>query len=425
MKKLIVLLSVLALVGTSQAYAGRATSAAVLGFIGGFAVGKLTNKPAAPRTEVRYIRQPSQSPLEQAFRSQSRFIRRQIQARLQEHGYYRSYIDGIWGGGTSTALEQYALDSGKTHLLTTYGGSNELISTLLSPEESSQMVSLEEGESSAEAGADDSVDAGEANAANTASLDELKHQYTIADQQLALLKQMLRVEEKGDQQNSFTQSKVQAVKARIAAIDEFKQQVAAAAQASYKESLIPSSINMGMPGSKASRIVPKIPYVIPGTNEYGEMRVTPRVTDTGVLVYNLDFMDIGPGYEKVRDTISIQNDNRPELMFGIGKVYEWSYLAQQKGLHQRHQKSAVCFPKDMCEEKKVGNSSTEVVFLLDEDGSTAAKIQSNKGKFVSGYKIPLESALLLSSYMDYMQQEGEAEYGAGTMKNADLDKMFK
>ncbi|MEJ2528999.1 MAG: hypothetical protein P8Z39_02655 [Gammaproteobacteria bacterium] len=41
------------------------------------------------------------------------------------------------------------------------------------------------------------------------------------------------------------------------------------------------------------------------------------------------------------------------------------------------------------------------------------------------WKIPLESALLLSSYMDYMKQVGEAEYGAGTMKNADLDEMFK
>lgn len=428
MKKIIVLLSVLALVGAGQAYAGKATRAAVLGFIGGFAVGKLTNKPSPPRTEVRYIRQHSQSPLEQAFRSQSRFIRRQIQARLQEHGYYRSYIDGIWGGGTRSALEQYALDSGKTHLLTSYGGSNELISTILSPEESSQMVSLEVGESTADDTADvadDSVDSVDASAANAVSLAELKRQYAIADQQLSLLKAIQLVEEKEDQQNSFNQSKLQAVKARIDAIEGFKQQVASAAQTNYKESLIPSSLNMGMSAAKASHIVPKVPYFIPGTNEFGEMRVSPRVTDEGVLVYDLNFMDMDAAEEKVRDTISIQRENSPELMFGIGKVYEWSYLAQQKGLHQRHQKSAVCFPKAMCEEKRVGNTSTEVVFLLDEDGSTAAKIQSNKGKFVSGYKVPLESALLLSSYMDYMKQVGEAEYGAGTMKNGDLDEMFK
>ncbi|MEJ2528998.1 MAG: hypothetical protein P8Z39_02650 [Gammaproteobacteria bacterium] len=360
MKRLIVLLSVLALVFTSQAYAGKATRAAVLGFIGGFAVGKLTNKPSPPRTEVRYIRQRSQSPLEQAFRSQSRFIRRQIQARLQEHGYYRSYIDGIWGRGTRSALEQYALDSGKTHLLTTYGGSNELISTILSPEESSQMVSLEVGESAAGDTADVADESANSGAANAVSLAELKRQYGLADQQLSLLKAIQRVEEKEDQQNSFNQSKLQAVKARIDAIEGFKQQVASAAQTNYKESLMPSGLNMGMSAAKVSRIVPKVPYFIPGTNEFGEMRISPRVTDEGVMVYDLNFMDMDAADEKVRDTISIQRENRPELMFGIGKVYEWSHLAQQKGLHQRHQKSAVCFPKDMCKEKKVGNSSTEV-----------------------------------------------------------------
>ncbi len=425
MNKFITLLSVLALTCTTQAYAGKTTRAAVLGFIGGYAVGKYTNKPAPPRTEVRYIRQRSQSPIQQAFRSQSRFIRKQVQVKLREQGYYRSYIDGAWGRGTRSALEQFALDSGKTGLLTTYGGSSELMSMLLSPEENSQMVSLEVGESSADDTMADASDAVDANASNTVSLADLKHRYKIADQQLSLLKQVLRVEENEDQQNSFNQAKLQAVKGRIAAIDGFKQQVNSAAQASYKESLLPVSLNMGMPASKVYRIIPIIPYVIPGTNEFGEMRVSPRVTDAGVLIYDHNFMDIGPGYEKIRETISLRSDNRPELMFGLGKVYEWSYLAQQKGVRQRHQKSAACFPKNMCDEKKVGNNSTEVVFLLDEDGSTAAKIQSNKGKFVSGYKLPIESALLLSSYMDYMKQEGEAEYSAGTMKNADLDKMFK
>lgn len=426
MKKIIVLLSVLALVAAGQAYAGKATRAAVLGFVGGFAVGKLTNKPEPPRTEVRYIRQQSQPPIEQAFRGQSRFIRKQVQTRLREQGYYRSYIDGAWGRGTSSALEQYALDSGKTHLLTTYNGSNELLASLLTPEENSQMLVYPEADGSAGDQANvagDAADVVEDNA--TVSLDELKRQYGIAEQQLSLLQEVLRVAEKGDQQNSFNQSKVQAVKARIAAIDGFKQQVASAAQASYKESLLPSSLNMGMPASKVPRIIPRIPYVIPGTNEYGEMRITPRVTDAGELIYDLNFMDIGPEYEKVRETISIHSDDRSELMFGLGKVYEWSYLAQQKGVQQRHQKAAVCFPKDMCEEKKVGNSSTEVVFLLAEDGATAAKIQSNKGKFVSGYELPIESALLMSSYLDYMKQEGEAGYSAGTMKNADLDEMFK
>ena len=108
-------------------------SAAALGFIGGLVVGSVMNGPALPpRTVVRYVA-PSYvaSPMEQAFISQNGFIRRQLQARLQDMGFYYSYIDGAWGPGTQGAFENFAASSGQTYLLTSYAGTNELIRRLL------------------------------------------------------------------------------------------------------------------------------------------------------------------------------------------------------------------------------------------------------------------------------------------------------
>jgi hypothetical protein len=108
-------------------------SAAALGFLGGFVVGSVINRPAPPpRRVVRYVApRYVASPMEQAFRSQSGFIRRQLQVRLQEMGFYYSYIDGAWGPGTQGAFESFAASSGRTHMLTSYAGTNRLIRMLL------------------------------------------------------------------------------------------------------------------------------------------------------------------------------------------------------------------------------------------------------------------------------------------------------
>lgn len=418
MNKWIVLLCALTLTCTTQAHAD--TKDAVLGFIGGFAVGKLTNKPQrrAQPPAPRYVRH-YRSPMERAFKSQSRHIRRQIQIRLRDDGLYRSYIDGYWGRGTRGAIESFAAQSGKTYLLTTDSGANELMGMMLSPEVGRQLVA---SAVTAEPASSDSA----ADIADAEGLEDLKQKLDIVNQQLSLLKEVLRVQQMDHgQPNLFKQAKINALKARISAIEGLQSRVISEAEAVYEASLSPTDSYQGMSASKAAHIFPKIPYFVPGTEEVGEMWVGPHVTDAGILVYDFNFMSPGAEYEKIRETISMQSSEMAAIMIGIEKIHGWSDIAHEKGVRRRHEKVATCFPESMCKDKRVGNSSTEMVFMLYEDGSTAAKMQRNKGKFVSGYNFSIDSALLLSSYLHYMKKEGEAEYSSGTMSNADLDEMFK
>ena len=78
----------------------------------------------------------------------------------------------------------------------------------------------------------------------------------------------------------------------------------------------------------------------------------------------------------------------------------------------------------MCKEKKQGVSSTEVVFQIYEDGSTAGRIQRNKGKFVVGYNMSVESSILLSAYLIYMRDVGATEFNIGVMSDDEVKGLF-
>ncbi len=420
MNRWITFLCVLALVVSTPAYSGKATRAAVLGFIGGYAVGKYTNKPTyrAPRYSGYRAPRYYASPMEQAFRTQSRFIRRQLQARLQEKGFYYSYIDGAWGPGTRGAFESYATSSGKTHLLTTYAGANEMMRALLSPEEVQQYTVTEEPANSATS--DDAGDVTQDVAQDTApDPAEVQKKLKIADDQLALLNEVLRVQVMGSGSGDFSKDKVNAVKARIAAIEAFRGQSVSDAGASVGATAMPASLS----GKKVAGIYPLIPFYTPGSGQVGELEVAPRATGKGV-VYDLKFVQHISGSNDSSNTISINSADIEQVNYGIEKSHEWSSVATKKGLRQLHQKVASCFPEKMCDDDK-SDTPTKVLFMLYEDGSTAAKIQQKTSDNIYGYNLSIDSALLLASYLDYMKSKGEAEYSVGTMTDADLNSVFK
>ncbi|MCP3668871.1 MAG: hypothetical protein GY814_00225 [Gammaproteobacteria bacterium] len=423
MNKLIIFVCALALAFSSQAYAGKgARNAAILGLvgIGAYQLGKQSekNKRRAPRRSYAYAR----SPMERAFKGQSRYIRKQVQVRLRDEGLYRSYIDGYWGRGTRSALEGYAAQSGKTHLLTTDSGANELMGMLLSPEVGQQLVVPEMKAEPASASSQPEA----TTAVSAADLEDIKKSLDIVNQQLSLLREVLRVQQMDSSQpNPFKRAKIDALKARINAIESLQSKAISEAEVVHNVTLGTATNTQGVTASKAAHIFPKIPYFSPGSDEMGEMWVAPHVTDTGLLIYDFNFMDTGAEFDKIRETISLQSAEMAEIMYGIEKIHGWSDIALEKGVRRRHEKVATCFPDSMCSDKRVGNSSTEMVFMLYEDGSTAAKMQRNKGTFISGYNFSIDSALLLSSYLDFMKKEGEAEYSSATMSNTELDDMFK
>ena len=186
----------------------------------------------------------------------------------------------------------------------------------------------------------------------------------------------------------------------------------------------PSNANLSVSAFRAADTFPKIPYYVPGTNEFGEMLVIPRVSDEGMLNYEFDFIDPVANYAKVRDRIVVPHEQIEVLINGMEKVDEWTTVAQENNITRRVAKTAGCFPEENCGEKKIGSSSTEVVFQIYEDGSTAGRIQRNKGQYVVGYNMSVESSILLGAYLIYMQEAGAKDFNIGVMTDDQVLELF-
>ncbi|MFZ5710427.1 MAG: peptidoglycan-binding domain-containing protein [Pseudomonadota bacterium] len=65
-----------------------------------------------------------------AFLNYSPPMRRAIQARLADYGYYTGAIDGIWGPRTDAALRSYAADAGLSARLGSYSGAVSVLDSL-------------------------------------------------------------------------------------------------------------------------------------------------------------------------------------------------------------------------------------------------------------------------------------------------------
>jgi len=187
----------------------------------------------------------------------------------------------------------------------------------------------------------------------------------------------------------------------------------------------PTNANLTVSAFRAADTFPKIPFYVPGTNEIGEMLVIPRVSDEGYLNYQLDFLDPTSTYNKVRDSIDIAHEDIQLVIYGLHKVDEWTKVAQQNNVNRRIEKTASCIPEGLCDEKKQGISSTEIVFQIYEDGSTAGRIQRNKGKFSVGYNLSVESSVLLSAYLIYMKDVGAKEFNIGVMSDQEVIDLFQ
>ena len=192
----------------------------------------------------------------------------------------------------------------------------------------------------------------------------------------------------------------------------------------YSTPITPTNQNLNISSFKASETFPKVPFYVPGTNEFGEMLTIPRVTDEGDLVYRLDFLDPTLTYERVRDSIIIPHENINGVIKALLNIDKWTITAQENNVTRRISKTALCIPKGRCENKKKGVMSTEIVFQVYEDGSTAGRIQRNKGTYSVGYNLSVESSVLLSAYLTYMRDTGFKEFNMRNMSDAEIESLF-
>ena len=196
----------------------------------------------------------------------------------------------------------------------------------------------------------------------------------------------------------------------------------------YLTSIRPNDRDLYISARKASEIYPKIPYYIPGTNETGEFWVEPVVSDRGEMGFSFKFVDINASVEKVRGKIEMSLAEMDETKDALFKLHDWSETAHKEKIRKNFEKRVTCFPAVECPpdgERLDGKASTEIRFNIYEDGSTAGRIQRNKGRFVEGYNVSVESALLLQAYLNHVITEAKLEFKSGTQDKKSLEQLFK
>lgn len=197
----------------------------------------------------------------------------------------------------------------------------------------------------------------------------------------------------------------------------------------YTTPIRPDDMNLDITARKASEYYPKIPYYIPGTRETGEFWVEPIVTDTGTLEFNFKFVDIdSSSAEKVRGSIEMSINQLEATRLALIKAAKNSKVAHEKGIRRKFDQRLVCFPEADCppEGKKIdAKASTEIIFSINDDGATNARIQRNKGRFEEGYNVSIKSALLLQAYLSYVLRHAQKEFNAGSASEDDIRQLFK
>lgn len=208
-------------------------------------------------------------------------------------------------------------------------------------------------------------------------------------------------------------------------INEDIQNLQAEAKSKYGTPVRPNNGNSDLSARERSRNFPPVPYYVAGQEGNGEFWLEPLVKDTGELVYWLNFIDPEEQNERITSNFELSLDELSLVRTALDTVYEWSGTAKSNQIRRRYEKTAVCFPAAQCEQKIQGNTSTQVDFLIYEDGATGARIIRNKGAFIETYNMSIESVALLAAYLDYVAAAAEAEFNAGTATEESLDALFK
>ena len=152
------------------------------------------------------------------------------------------------------------------------------------------------------------------------------------------------------------------------------------------------------------------------------------MTDKGELRFEFKFIDNQAMVEKIRGQIDMNLAEIADAQKALFKLHNWSEVAHQQKLRKNYEKRVTCFPAAECPadgDRLDGKSSTEIRFNVYEDGSTAGRIQRNKGRFIEGYNVSIDSAMLLQAYLNHVIKEAKAEYQSGTQDKKALDQLFQ
>ena len=254
----------------------------------------------------------------------------------------------------------------------------------------------------------------------------------IADlsEQIRILTMVLQEQKslKGsDVSNTAVEESIKAIQSRL---DGHKRELTSRETSfnTYLTSIKPNDRALFATARKASELYPRIPYYIPGTNEIGEFWIEPSVSDKGDMLFNFQFVDKDAYVQKIRGKIEMSLSEVEETQRAFLKSHEWAKIAHSQKIRRAYEKRVSCFPVAECPqeaERIDGKSSTEILFNIYEDDSTSARVQRNKGRFIEGYNLSIESALLLQAYLGHVIKEAKLELQSGTQDKKALDKIFQ
>ena len=228
--------------------------------------------------------------------------------------------------------------------------------------------------------------------------------------------------------NTALKSQLGSLKARLS---ELASSVAAKKRelTDYSTPIRPDDFDQYVTVKRLSETQVKVPYYIPGTKEVGEFWVEPVVSDEGVLQYKFQFVDthsLGP--TKVRSSILMSSEDIESTGKAMMKGAQFSQIAHKHKLRRRVSKRITCFPAENCPPeggKLQGKASTELIFLVYENGSTAIRIQRNKGTYEEGYNISIKSGHCLEAYINYISKHAKSQFKAGSMTDSEVKDLFK
>ena len=368
-----------------------------------------------------------------AFKNYSVSKRKEIQLALEQAGFYKSSIDGIYGRGTRSAITRFASENGYSIV------NRRSVDTAIKGLLDNNAVEIEKqivvATSVSVTQPSVSVTQPELAEAETIGLvtsskkwenpqTVMEAQRFIDEIQATIVMYMAIESVVKEQPRTLQDSILSVVQDEIRKLQNQKVISQKHLSKKFITPIKPSNANLQVSAFRASDTFPKVPFYIPGSNEIGETLVTPRVSDEGYLNYQFDFIDPLASYDKVRDTVSIAHDDIDPLITGMGKIDEWTNIAKENGVNRRISKTAACIPAEACDVKKPGISSTELLFQVYEDGSTSGRMQLNKRQFNVGYNMSVESTILLQAYLIYMRDIGSKEFNVGVMSDEAILEMF-
>ncbi|MGR3490685.1 MAG: YARHG domain-containing protein [Shimia sp.] len=193
----------------------------------------------------------------------------------------------------------------------------------------------------------------------------------------------------------------------------------------YQTALRPQADATAQSPRDLVRHFPRIPWYDPQyVDQLGEFWLEARVSDAGVLLFDLKFLEPEYTTQNVASEFTLMPSDAEGVRAALEKAYGWSETAKENNVRDLFRKTVDCVPVDQCADRIAGNTSTQVDFLVLEQGATAARIIRNKGAFKEEFGVSIESAALLAAYFDYVLEIGKSTFEAGSRSEDDLDALF-